>query len=199
MLPGGRQRRHGEAVPGRPAVRYLVCLAVAAVLAVPAAAEPNDRDLYRHWIDADGDCQDARQEVLISESIGPVTLDDRGCRVVAGQWFDFYTGQTYTDPSKLDIDHFIPLAEVHRSGGDRWSPERRQAYANDLSNPDTLIAVSAGANRSKGDKDPAGWLPPDDTFRCAYVERWLAVKERWGLTLDVREARAIIEKAKSCP
>jgi hypothetical protein len=57
--------------------------------------------LYRHWTDDDSDCQDTRQEVLISESIGPVEMDDRECRVVSGRWFDPFTGQTFTDPSDL--------------------------------------------------------------------------------------------------
>ena len=98
----------------------------------PTPSIPYDRDLYRHWIDDDGDCQDTRQEVLIAESIEPVEMDNRGCRVVSGRWFDPFTGQTFTGPSDLDIDHMVPLAEAHRSGADTWDSGQREAYANDL-------------------------------------------------------------------
>ena len=148
---------------------------------------PYDRDLYKHWIDADRDCQDTRQEVLISESLQPVVLDDRGCRVVSGEWLDLYTGQTFTDPSRLDIDHFIPLSEAHRSGADTWTLEQRQSFANDLTNEHSLIAVSASANRSKGDRDPPNWLPPNESFQCEYIKRWVAVKEYFNLNMDATE------------
>jgi len=95
-------------------------LLILAVTTDIASAEPFRRSLYKHWIDVDGDCQDTREEVLIAESTVPVTLDRRGCKVRKGRWFDPYTGRTFTNPKKLDIDHFIPLKEVHRSGGSRW-------------------------------------------------------------------------------
>ena len=60
-----------------------------------------DRSLYKHWIDQDGDCQDTRQEVLIPESITPVVLDERGCKVISGQWDDPFTGNTYKAPMSL--------------------------------------------------------------------------------------------------
>ncbi len=81
--------------------------------------EAFERALYPHWIDADGDCRDTRAEVLAAESLTPVRYDGRGCKVVAGRWFDPFTGRTLTDPSMIDIDHRVPLAEAHRSGAHR--------------------------------------------------------------------------------
>ncbi len=78
-------------------------------------AVPYNRNLYGGWIDADGDCQNTRQEVLIAESLVPVVLDSRGCTVVSGQWLDPYTGQTFTSPSGLDIDHFIKIGRISTS------------------------------------------------------------------------------------
>ena len=61
---------------------------LAPVAPSPSPVVPYDRDLYGGWIDADGDCQDTRQEVLIAESLIPARLDSRGCRVVSGEWLD---------------------------------------------------------------------------------------------------------------
>ncbi len=138
-------------------------------------------------MDADGDCRDTRHELLARTSLEPVTWSADGCRVRRGRWFDPYTGKVFTDPGDLDVDHVIPLAEVHRSGGARWSAERRRAYANDLRHKDTLLAVAAGANRSKGDRDPVNWLPPRWRYRCAYLARWVGVKKLWQLRADPLE------------
>ena len=159
---------------------------------------PYKRNLYGKWRDIDKDCQNTRQEVLIAESLVPVKLDFKGCRVISGKWFDPYTGQTFTSPSDLDIDHFIPLAEVHRSGGNIWNRQRRQKYANDLSYKNTLIAVSSSTNRAKGDKDPARWLPPNKSFHCEYVQLWEATKKYWALTMDDEEKETIKSISKKC-
>ena len=44
----------------------------------------------------------------------------------------------------------VPLKEAHESGTANWSRERKRAYANDLDDPDTLIAVDRRLNRQKG-------------------------------------------------
>ena len=160
--------------------------------AVPVAY---NRKLYGGWIDQDRDCQNTRQEVLIAESTIPVTLDTRGCKVISGKWYDPYTGRVFTTPQSLDIDHFIPLSEVHRSGGHAWTSARRRQYANDLSDPNTLIAVWKSANRSKGDRDPANWLPSNKMYRCKYLKIWVKLKRHWSLSADSAE-RQFLNKHK---
>ncbi len=158
-----------------------------------------DRDDWKHWVDADGDCQDARQEVLIAESEIAVTFESsKRCRVATGRWTCPFTGEVFTDPGKLDIDHLVPLAEAHNSGAWTWDANQREAYANDLNAPEHLVAVKASANRSKGAKDPAKWLPPLESARCQYVADWTAVKDRWGLRMDVSEAQAIEAVKATC-
>ena len=153
----------------------------------PAAANRvrYNRDQWAHWLDADRDGCDTRDEVLIDEAVVAPTVSSR-CSLVGGQWASPYDGRPTTDPSSLDVDHRVALAEAHRSGGWQWDAAKKAAFANDLDDPRTLVAVTASVNRSKGDKDPAGWLSQQDT--CGYVSAWIAVKARWSLAVDAEEA-----------
>lgn len=176
----------------------LTILFVLLTVSPPADVDYDRADLFGSWQDADGDCQDTRAEVLINESYIPVTFDATGCRVVRGLWYDPYTGKTFTEARKLDVDHVVPLKEAYVSGLHARPAAVRFAYANDLANPGHLMAVEAGANRRKGAKDPADWLPPNENFHCAYVLTWLGIKEKWGLTIDRRELWAINDVLEGC-
>ena len=129
-----------------------------------------ERKSYRHWIDEDRDCQNARHEVLIAESSSTVVFKtEKGCRVVSGKWLGAYSGKAFTDASQLDIDHLVPLKEAHESGGHAWNAYKRRDYANDLGDPNTLIAVDRGLNRQKGASDTADWLPPNEVYQEEYA------------------------------
>lgn len=145
------------------------------------------REFFKQWIDADHDRCDTREEVLIAESETPAQVDPYGCKVIAGNWTSRYDGLTFDDPSELDIDHVVALAEAWDSGASGWDAARRQAFANDLDHPEALIAVSASSNRSKGDLDPAQWKPFRDTTWCQFARDWTSVKVTWDLTADPGE------------
>ena len=116
-----------------------------------------DRNEYGPWKDVDRDCQNTRHEVLIGSSAEPVQFKtEKQCLVVAGKWIGLYTGKVFTNARKIDIDHVVPLKEAHISGASGWTKEKKRQFANDA---DNLLAVSKSANRSKGAKDPAKWMP----------------------------------------
>ncbi len=154
-----------------------------------------DRDLFRHWVDADGDGCDTRNEVLISEADDAPTVGS-GCSLTGGRWYSYYEGASQTSASALDIDHMVALAEAWDSGAKGWSASRREAYANDLGDSRALVGVTASLNRSKGDQDVAEWMPPIN--HCRYITDWVASKIRWSLTVDSTELSALQDVAAGC-
>ncbi|MER2492343.1 GmrSD restriction endonuclease domain-containing protein [Catenovulum sediminis] len=177
-------------------MKNLLSLLIA--LAFFAHSEEYERSLYGGWIDADGDCQKTRQEVLISESLSPVIMDEKGCKVLSGTWYCPYTDRYFSDPALLDVDHLVPLAEAHRSGADKWDREKRRAFANDMEHEDALIAVYRGANRSKRDRDPADWMPENKRYWCEYIKDWVAVKTKWNLAYSAEERARINDLRADC-
>jgi fucose permease len=137
-----------------------------------------------------------RERVLVAESIVPVTVDDR-CRPT-GRWRSPYDGVVTTDPHDLQIDHRVPLADAWRSGAWRWSAERRHAFAVDLTDPNTLVAVTASTNESKSDRTPDQWLPPDRAAWCGYALAWVEVKARWGLSVTPAEKATLVQVLSGC-
>lgn len=150
------------------------------------ASSTYDRDLFKHWTDADNDCQDARAEILARDSKTQVA---KSCRITVGRWLSWYDGQEITEASKIDIDHMVPLKEAWESGAWSWTASQREAYANDLGFNGSLTAVSASSNRSKSASDPAEWLPRYE--QCRYAQDWVAVKYRWQLTIDRSEQQTL--------
>ncbi|RNG22818.1 HNH endonuclease family protein [Streptomyces botrytidirepellens] len=156
-----------------------------------------EREKFKLWVDDDHDGCDTRKEVLLAEAVKkPRQGED--CKLTGGTWRSYYDDKTIADAGKLDIDHVVPLAEAWDSGASKWTAERRKAYANDLDAERSLVAVSLGSNRSKGDQDPAEWLPPPKDALCTYATDWVTTKLRWNLNADRAETKALHQVAKGC-
>ena len=150
------------------------------------------------WSDDDGDCLNTRHEVLMAEATASPVLRNDGCLVTGGRWLAVFTGSTVDDPRALDIDHLVPLANAHRSGGWAWDGATKRRYANDQADPRHLMAVTASANRSKGDRGPEAWRPPDRSYWCTYADTWADIKVRWALTVTSAELAALHQMLETC-
>ena len=179
-----------------PTARISISAALSRLKVQPEYQSGYSRSKFGNdWIDADGDGLDTRAEVLIAESKVSVTIS-RGI-VRTGKWISLYDNRTWREGSKLDIDHVVALSEAWKSGAYRWSASRRLAFANDLGVSWSLRAVTNYVNRSKGDRDPDSWLPPYRAATCTYLVGWVAVKLRWGLSVDSAEKSSITSSWRS--
>ncbi|SDC05293.1 Excalibur calcium-binding domain-containing protein [Geodermatophilus telluris] len=155
------------------------------------------------WVDTDRNGCDTRNDVLARDLTGerfaPGTDD---CVVVSGTLADPYSGRTIAfrrgeDTSEaVQIDHVVALSDAWQKGAQQWDPARRTAFAND---PLNLLAVDGPLNQQKGDGDAATWLPPDRSYRCAYVARQVAVKLTYGLWMTAAEHDAAAAVLETCP
>ncbi len=169
------------------------------VAEIPAGIPEYDRGQWKHWVDQDGDCQDARQEVLIAESLEQVTYEtDRQCRVEWGRWWAPYLEHHLGNPGHIDVDHTVPLKNAHLSGGWKWDAATREQYANFLGEENHLVAISARHNRSKGARGPEEWAPPDNALWCQYALDWTEIKELWGLTMTPVESAIVMDMLGTC-
>ena len=159
-----------------------------------------NREDWNSWIDNDDDCQNTRHENLQLESFIEVSfVQDNSCYVHSGKWFDPYNGEFLYEASQIDIDHFIPLYNVHISGGWSWSEQKKTQFANNLNDPDLLIAVESRTNREKSSHTPDQWKPENTSYWCEYAYDWIRIKHEWGLTATLGEWNSLLEMIATCP
>ena len=98
-----------------------------------------------------------------------------------GALFGQYDNNTYS-PEQIDVEHRVARKEAHLSGLCWRGPAVKRAFSNDLMN---VTVASRRMNQSKGSKDAAGWLPPENRkhFACAVQ----CVKAKWSLEIDEAE------------
>lgn len=141
------------------------------------------------------------RNIMLSRGMTDVVLADDGCIVLSGKLNDPYTGKTIdfkrgTDTSgKVQIDHVVALSDSWQKGAQNIGPDDRLQLAND---PLNLLAVDGPTNQEKGDSDAASWLPPNKSFRCQYVARQIAVKDKYRLWVTDAEKSAMKRVLNGC-
>lgn len=131
-------------------------------------------------------CKSVRTYVLLDQVVvNTLVMKGSKCAIQSGDFLDPYTGKTIPYKDGLDIDHIVPRKWAWDRGASRWQQHTRYAFANDLVN---LVAVDDSTNRSKGDKPPSKWLPPNTEFHCEYIYRFDGVVKKYKLKYDPQES-----------
>lgn len=172
------------------ALTYLGQLTVEA----EGSSDGYSRDKFPHW-SSQGDNCNTREVVL--ERDGENVQQDSACAAVSGTWRSAYDDGVWTAASDVDIDHVVALSEAWRSGANSWTTSKRQGFANDLTRSQ-LIAVTDNVNQSKGDDDPAEWMPPNTGYHCMYARMWVSVKHHYDLSVDSAEKSALSGVLNGC-
>ena len=123
----------------------------------------------------------------------PQSVEDRIVAELGGVYGP-YTGRWFASESDTDIEHMVARSEAHDSGLCATDLATRRRFATDLLN---LTLAGPRVNRyEKVDRDAAEWLPAQN--RCWFAARVIAVRQRYGLTIDRREADALDQVLAGC-
>ena len=105
-----------------------------------------------------------------------------------------YTGRQFSSARETDIEHIVARSEAHDSGLCAADSQTRKRFASDLLN---LTLAAPNVNRyQKVAKDAAEWLP--DLNQCWFAGRVIEVRQKYGLTIDRREANALDSVLSRC-
>ena len=118
-------------------------------------------------------------------------------RIIAGMGgrvYGPYTGRYFSSRRETDIEHMVATSEAHDSGLCGADAGTKRRFASDLLN--LTLAAPAVNRHQKSGKNPGEWMPR--TNRCWFAGRVVAVKRKYGLTVDAREARALQGVLSGC-
>ena len=111
-------------------------------------------------------------------------------RIIAGMGgrvYGPYTGRHFASRRETDIEHMVATSEAHDSGLCAADAGTKRQFASDLLN--LTLAAPAVNRHQKSGKDAGEWMPRMN--RCWFAGRVVAVKRKYGLSVDAREARAL--------
>lgn len=145
---------------------------------------------------------DTRNYILRRDLTNITWRESPRCTVAIGTLKDPYTGKSInfvrgvSTSLAVQIDHVVALSDAWQKGAQKLSFSTRKRFSND---PLNLLAVDGPTNSSKSDSDAASWLPPNKSYRCAYVARQVAVKSKYQLWITAAERDAIARVLTTCP
>lgn len=141
------------------------------------------------------------RNIILNRDLKEVSVNDK-CQVTRGMLNDPYTGKIIKfvrgggTSADVQIDHVVALGDAWQKGAQQLSGKEREQLAND---PLELLAVDGPANQQKSDGDAATWLPSNKPFRCQYVARQIAVKQKYKLWVTPAEKDAMNRVLATCP
>lgn len=165
-----------------------------------------NRKDWKHWSAQNGNtCWNTREQALYNQGKDVVLLDknkkettdiNKACYIKSGVWVDPYSGETFTKPGDLDVDHTVPLNAAAKMGAQSWSPEQKEIFANDLQY--VLVVTSAKQNRAKGAKTPSEWMPEKKEAHCDYAKIYLEIVNKYKMDLTQADKDALAKALKTC-
>lgn len=165
-----------------------------------------NRKEWKHWSAQNGNsCWNTREQALYNQGKDVVLLDknkketsdiNKACYVQSGKWTDPYSGETFTNPGDLDVDHTVPLKAATKMGADKWSEEQKEIFANDLES--VLVVTSAKQNRAKGAKTPSEWMPENKESHCDYAKIYIEIVNKYKLNLTQADKDALAKALSTC-
>ena len=127
----------------------------------------------------------------------PQSLEREIVAAMGGRIYGPYTGRHYRSMRETDIEHIVAVSEAHDSGLCAAGSTVRRRFASDLLN---LTLAAPAVNRcgagGKCGHDAAEWQPPMNA--CWFAARVVAVKRKYRLTVDRREAAALDRVLADC-
>ena len=114
-----------------------------------------------------------------------------------GRVYGPYTGRYFASGRQTDVEHIVAISEAHDSGLCAADPATRRRFSGDLLNL-TLAApeVNRCGHGGKCGYDAGEWLPPRNA--CWFAGRVVAVKLKYELAVDMREAAALEQVLSGC-
>ena len=170
-----------------------------------------DRDEWKHWSsvgpedgEPPGTNLNTRHNELRKESLTAVTYSDSNRSVINGLWDLVYVEGTTTEPSDLDAEHVLPLANMHVracSAGIVLTESEKKVLAND---PVLVFVTDDGANQSRGARSWAtspygdGWFPPNTSIHCDWLQIQIQLLDKYSLPVSAEEVSVATTRLSNC-